>query len=179
MATEDDTTSIGITFEKFNEKTMDFLQWLNTFEQLVTSLNIPDNETVRFLFDWLEPSVFPKIREKISPVNPYELPYDELIAVLTEMFTNVQAKDVADYRFLTRVQLPYESVDEYVLSLWQLSSKCFSIYKTSSYLQNIFMKGLYDQETKEFLKRYTNLSLSNAIAIAKQIELEKKGEIRI
>ncbi|XP_043485366.1 uncharacterized protein LOC122513159 [Polistes fuscatus] len=170
MEEEDVTLNIGEKcITKFNKDTMNFLNWLNSFEYLLDILKIEDDDKGKFLLSMVEPSILQEIEEKLSPTNPSDLPYDELVSELEAMFGSASGFLAANYRFYTREQFPGEPINHYVLALRKLFSKCdFTVRKWTT-LKKRFISGLADAETKALLKQQSEeITLAVAVAIAMQ-----------
>ncbi|KAI4476836.1 hypothetical protein M0804_013280 [Polistes exclamans] len=162
--------------EKFHPHKFEILQWLNSFEYVVDVAKINGETKVHFLLYMLENSILMSIKEKSAPTNPFNLSYDVLVSHLQNLYAFLHGEHAANYRFFIRDQLPQEPVQDYVLALRKLSSKCSSVYKTNDYLKTRFIDGLFDKETKTLLENDESMSFAIAVAIAKQRELAKNKQ---
>ncbi|KAI4476785.1 hypothetical protein M0804_013229 [Polistes exclamans] len=154
---------------KFDGKKLDILRWLNCFDFLVDIMAKKD-EKEKFLLNMLESSILKQIQEKLSPTNPFDLPYDVLSTVLEEMYGSCQGTAAANYRFYTRVQLPKEPIEHYVLALRKLFSKCAPIIKQAADLKDRFIQGLENEAVKAYLIEHSkDISFGIAYVTNKKI----------
>ncbi|KAI4476833.1 hypothetical protein M0804_013277 [Polistes exclamans] len=118
----------------------------------------------------MDNSMLKKIQEVTYPSEPSEFSYNVLITMLVNSCSDYTGKEVPIYRYLFRKQLPYESIDHYVIALKKLYSKCTPDFQNSINVVKRFTEGLSHEETKNLLSQDKDLSFPTAIAIAKQME---------
>lgn len=80
---------------------------------------------------------------------------------------------VERYNFFTRFQQNYETLDEYVTVLNNLSTSCEFNKLKEDLIKDMFVIGINNQQIKEKLLQEENLTLENAIKLAKNIELSQ------
>lgn len=170
-------TNIGLyILEQFNPDTFEILEWLNSFEYLIGAAKIDDDAKVKTLLYMLNESVFMSISQKLAPSNPFDLSYDVLVSHLENSYSFLHDELAANYRFFIRNQLPQEPIQNFVLALRKLSSKCTPALKTNDNLKARFIDGLFDKETKALLENDESMSFAMTVAIAKQWELFKNKQ---
>ncbi|KAI4476815.1 hypothetical protein M0804_013259 [Polistes exclamans] len=159
-------------FNRFNPYSMVFLRWLNSLEYILEiSDTTKDNDKAKVLLYMLEPCVLKKIQKKLSPSNPFDLPYDELLTLMENTYSRFRKEKSTKYRYKFRHQLPEESIEHYIFALKELLSKCSSDFQNTANLKKQFIKGLLYKKTKILLKSNENMSLEMAISMAQQMEL--------
>ncbi|KAI4476783.1 hypothetical protein M0804_013227 [Polistes exclamans] len=133
---------------------------------------IHEDEKTTLLLSMLEPIVLAKIHEKVFPLTPYHLSYDENISILETMYSNLETAAIANYRYKYRDQLPLESIQHYVFALLKLYNKCDLRTKENIQIKDRFFDGISDEETKDVLEinNYENMSFPMVVTLAKQIE---------
>ncbi|KAI4476817.1 hypothetical protein M0804_013261 [Polistes exclamans] len=150
---------------------MNVLQWLNCFEYVAVREKVKDDEMVETLIQCLEPSVLMKMRESVESTNLSDLPYNNLVSLLEDLYSSRRGSDAADYRYLSRFQFPQENVPQFVLALRKLSSKCSPAFRSYEHLKVNFIYGLKDEKTRKILAKNESISFGLAVYFAHHMEL--------
>ncbi|KAI4473916.1 hypothetical protein M0802_015879 [Mischocyttarus mexicanus] len=162
---------------KFNPDDTDFLTWFNFFEFIVDYLRIEKKNF--FLLTMLEPQVCDYIKSQIQPVSPFHLPYEMIICILEEKYSNYGKFLITYIRFTCRVQYIGESVTHFYEALKKLIYTYNCGPDANDILMEHFINGLKNNEIKEELKNISNLSPKIALYIARNMEYSKKPFIII
>lgn len=161
---------------KYDPKSMNFIKWLHAFEYIFEVSNAEDDEKVKCLLNMMDPLFLKKIRKKLLPTNPFNLSYNKLLKMLDSKASRFPDEELGNFYYAFRYQLPYESIEHYVLALRKLYSKCTPFFKNIFDIKHQFIDGLSNEETKCLLNKKKNITLSMAVSIAKQMDLAKNRE---
>ncbi|KAI4475599.1 hypothetical protein M0804_014204 [Polistes exclamans] len=170
---EDIITQGPCYLDSFNPRKMNFLIWENTFEYVIDFLEIPDDRKIEFLFFMLDSTTISILEKIYFYTDIYDNTYEVLISNLEDTFGQYNGTQAAEYRFWSRVQMIGESVPQYVLALRKIISKCSSKCNTINNLKTQFILGLRNNKARSILKTKKNIKLTDAVAIARKLELEE------
>ncbi|XP_043485370.1 uncharacterized protein LOC122513164 [Polistes fuscatus] len=156
--------------DKFDPKTMNFFHWLNHFEFTVDFVPIENENKVEFFLGLLNVNTFSDITRKVAPKNPHDIPYEELISHVEELYGLFQGEWAANYRFIYRDQFISESNLNYINALSRIACNVSNFLRNSDSLMVRFIHGLNNENTRRALLSWNDLTLENAVDIAVQLE---------
>lgn len=160
---------------RFEPIEVDFLKWLNCFEFVADFLEVTEETEAEFLLYMLEPSVYEILALLVTPYDPFEFSYKELISMLEQTYSYFRGDAAAEYRFKNRKQMYGENVSHYANALTLIINECSSDFYTTENLINQFIHGLILEESRTRLLQEQNLTYYNAVLIAQEIEIEVFG----
>ncbi|XP_014610311.1 PREDICTED: uncharacterized protein LOC106790122 [Polistes canadensis] len=128
--------------------------------------------------DWMFRKYDPKSMNFIKWLHAFEYIFEVSNAeddekVLDSKASRFPDEEIVNFYYAFRYQLPYESIEHYVLGLRKLYSKCTPFFKNIFDIKHQFIDGLSNEETKCLLNKKKNITLSMAVCIAKQMDLAK------
>uniref|UniRef100_A0A1B0DRG4 CCHC-type domain-containing protein n=1 Tax=Phlebotomus papatasi TaxID=29031 RepID=A0A1B0DRG4_PHLPP len=116
----------------------------------------------------------------ITPREPKDLSYNELIQILEDYYDPKPLEIVENVNFRKRIQKEGESMDDFMAALRGLTKYCNlgcnSCDNLNKSLRNQFVFGLWDKDVQKRLLEKKDLSLERALEIAKSMESSEKGK---
>ena len=174
------------TFDPVNESFSTYKQRLENFLQMQQlNNNKPENATLskQILINSLGSKNFQLLCGIITPKQPSELTYTEIMKTLETHFCPPANTLIEQHKFLSRTQAPTENTAQYVTALKQLSASCDFVCPhqgckksiSEIFLRAQFIRGLRDSNLREKLLLENNLTFDNAEKIATATEASREG----
>ncbi|XP_072159541.1 uncharacterized protein [Bemisia tabaci] len=128
--------------------------------------NIPSEKWVAELLTKIDGEAHKLIRSLAIPRKPKDLPYDELVRLVSSTVQpNKPSKFSERMKFSRTMQYPWESVASYVTRLKKNCMKCkFPDLDTT--LRDQFVAGIRDEDTQGDLMKQKDLTFQDAVDIA-------------
>ncbi|KAI5743861.1 hypothetical protein M8J77_022987 [Diaphorina citri] len=159
------------TIDLFSDN-LNWTRWVQRLEAAFRIFNITDNVKQRdYLLHYMGSKTFDLLCDKLSPENPTDKTYSQIVDILKRHFSPEPLEIVENFRFHKRVQTDGESVKDFFTSLQKLSTTCkFGPYLDTA-LRNQFVFGLRDQTIQSRLLEVENLTVKSAFDKAYSMEL--------
>uniref|UniRef100_A0A1B0CNX3 CCHC-type domain-containing protein n=1 Tax=Lutzomyia longipalpis TaxID=7200 RepID=A0A1B0CNX3_LUTLO len=139
-----------------------------------------ENTKKQWILFYLNLDSFDQLCNIITPREPDDLSYSELIRIMEDYYDPQPLEIVENMNFRRRIQKAGESIDDYMAALRSLTKycnvgcdKCDNLNKT---IRNQFVFGLMDKDIQKRLLEKKDLSLERALEIAKSMESSDKGK---
>ncbi|KAI5725937.1 hypothetical protein M8J77_021917 [Diaphorina citri] len=151
---------------------LNWTRWVQRLEAAFRIFNITDNVKQRdYLLHCMGSKTFDLLCDKLSPENPTDKTYSQIVDILKRHFSPEPLEIVENFRFHKRVQTDGESVKDFFTSLQKLSTTCkFGPYLDTA-LRNQFVFGLRDQTIQSRVLEVENLTVKSAFDKAYSMEL--------
>ncbi|XP_051801040.1 zinc finger protein 224-like isoform X2 [Acanthochromis polyacanthus] len=152
------------------EPTMLWPKWLKAFEHYLEALGekeLVDSSKCMLLQNCLGPEG----QRIFTILIPNETTYITAISVLTVYFSGDHAIQMHRLKFHQRVQMPGETLDEFVSVLEELLRPCnYGNLKDELLLDHLITKTNYPQLRERLLMGRETLTLATALVIGKEVE---------
>ena len=110
------------------------------------------------------------MKDVLTPRNPSEVDYDELVTAMTTHFQPPPSEIMQRYRFNMRVRRPHESVATYLAQLKQLAEYCKYSDSLPEMLRDRLVCGIGDERWQKRLLSEEALSYDKAVKILLSLE---------
>ncbi|KAI4473188.1 hypothetical protein M0804_015447 [Polistes exclamans] len=152
-----------------------FHVWLNKFEYIADIIEIPKYRMLELFNKMVDNYIHVSVQMLNYDVNFFELSYEEIIDYYLGFFALSDELFLHRSRFMCRNQYEKETIKNYADSLRKIFNRC--IYKDciEKRLCEQFIKGIRDNNIKNYLSDTPKLSFNEMVA--KAIEFENANDI--
>ncbi|XP_017280167.1 zinc finger protein 91-like [Kryptolebias marmoratus] len=159
------------------EPTMLWLKWLKAFEHYIQALGEKElADSTKLVL--LQNSLGSEGEHVFSTLIKNETTYTAAISALTSHFRLDYASQVHRLKFHQRVQMPGETADQFVSALEELLRPCNCGSRKEKLLLNQLIEKTNNLQLRQtLLMRKETLTLSSALAIAKELESVLNGSL--
>ncbi|CAG9817611.1 unnamed protein product [Phaedon cochleariae] len=158
---------------------MEFRRWLQRLEGAFTVFKVTEDLRVPYLLHYIGSKSFEIICDKVSPEDPYQKSFNELIEKMEQFYSPKPLEIAENFRFYQRKQQNGESLQEYAAALQKMSIHCnFGNYLKTA-LRNQFVFGLSSRRIQARLLESIDLNFDKAVKIATSMELSEKDAIQL
>ncbi|XP_044764494.1 uncharacterized protein K02A2.6-like [Coccinella septempunctata] len=159
--------------------TKKFDRWLMRLESAFQVFQVPDDKKAAYLLHYMGPDAYDVLCDKISPQNPNDTPYEDLIREMKNHYNPEPLEIAENFRFLQRKQNDGESVQEYLTALQRLATTCkFGDYLKKA-LRNQFVFGLRTQNIQSRLLEMKDLTIERALEVAISMETSARDAAQL
>ncbi|XP_073820621.1 uncharacterized protein [Musca autumnalis] len=130
-----------------------------------------------FLLHYMGAGTYDMLCDKLSPSNPEDNTYEEIVKLLSEHFNPKPNVILENYRFNLCRQNEDETCAEYLVTLRRLATNCGSYLNTA--LRNQFVFGLRNSTIQSRLLEKADLTIDSAINMANTCEAAAKGGMEL
>lgn len=176
-------------FEHFNEEKESFTSYHQRLENffIIKQLSHDSaeckNARLHLLINCLGSKHYQLLQSLTAPDLPSSKSYDELIILLESHLCPKPNVLIEQHKFLSRVQLPNESVAQYVAALRQQTLTCnFNTVRNNNghsvadiFLRAQFIRGLLDTTIREKVLQEDDITFDRAVELALATEASKLG----
>ena len=120
------------------------------------------------------PDTFKLLESLLSPENPEDKSFTELVETLTKHYSPEPSVIVERYKFYSRQRKPGESVATYISELRRLAKSCKFDGNLSEMLRDRLVCGIGDGSIQRRLLQQKDLTLDTATELALQTEAATK-----
>ena len=151
-------------------------QYIERLEFFLIANKVTDADLKRATFlSVIGPRTFKLLRNLITPQKPGDMPYADLVKVLTDHFSPKQSEIVQRSKFYSRSRKPGENVSSYVAELRALADHCSFGDSADTMIRDRLVCGNNeDSIQKHLLTEGDKLTLDKAITIAQSYETAQK-----
>ncbi|XP_055701834.1 uncharacterized protein K02A2.6-like [Phlebotomus papatasi] len=156
-------------------------RWLGRMETIFNLYKISEDTMKKeWIIFYLNLESYDQLCNIITPREPKDLSYNELIQILEDYYDPKPLEIVENVNFRKRIQKEGESMDDFMAALRGLTKYCNlgcnSCDNLNKSLRNQFVFGLWDKDVQKRLLEKKDLSLERALEIAKSMESSEKGK---
>lgn len=164
----------SFTIENFNPEIRTWRRWLQRL-QAFTIFRISGNARVPYLLDYVGPSAFDILCDRLDPEDLFTQTYEILTAKLQEFYDPVPLEIAENFKFHQRRQTEGESVQQFAAALHKLSLHCKFGNNLKTALRNQLVFGLSSKKIQTRLLEKRELTYEEALQIATTMELSEQG----
>lgn len=179
----------SINFDAFNDEKESFKVYRQRLENFLEIKQLSGQTTegqkarARVLINCLGSKHYQLLSSLTAPSLPTDKTYDELISLLENHLSPPPNQIIEQHKFLSRVQMPHETIAQYVAALKQQTTSCAFVCPNKEcstsiatvFLRAQFIRGLIDTNIREKLLQDTNLTFERAVQLALAFEASKIG----
>ena len=151
-------------------------QYIKYLEFFLIANKITDDALKRAtVLSVMGPQTFKLLQNLITPVQPGDKMYAELVEVLTDHFSSKQLEIVQRSKFYSRLRKPVENILSYIAELCALGEHCNFGETLDVMIRDRLFCGVNDDSIeKRLLTEGDKLSLTKAIMIAQSYETAER-----
>ena len=161
------------SLEVFDPKTNTVTVYAERAELYMEANDMPETRRVATFLNYVGKTTYAIIRNLIIPDKPAEKSLKDIIAVMEKYFEPKPLVISKRFKFNKRIQLPSETVSEYVAELRKFSEHCKFEAFLDDALRDHFVCGLRSEATQKKLLPKADLTFAKAIEIARGMEVAR------
>lgn len=165
-----------LTTEFFDMGKHKWNRWIERLETTFEIYKVTDGKEKRnYLIQFMGVNTYDIICDMLEPQKPKDKTYDELKALAESHFCPKPLELVENFKFHLKYQKEGESLEDFLVGLKKQAATCnFGNYLNTA-LRNQFVFGLRNKSIQNRCLEKRELSLNQAIDIAKATELSEAG----
>ncbi len=163
------------SIDGFEASKEDWHNYQRRLEIWMKANKIADEDKVNVFLAMIGASAFEIVTNFVSPEDPSEKQYDELIKILVDYYSSTRNQIALRMAFRKRHQEPQESVASYINELKKLSRHCGYGTELETNLRDTFVGGLCNRRIQaKLLSKGNTLTWKNAREEAMAMEMADK-----
>ncbi|XP_045452509.1 uncharacterized protein K02A2.6-like [Melitaea cinxia] len=165
----------AMIIQEFSTAKCTFKVYKQVFENKMKIHNIDEAKWPQYLISCIGFDIVTLLTELCFPSSLDSKNYKQLVELIERHIEPTQSEITETYKFMKRVQLPNESIAEFVAALKKLAQTCnFGAHLERS-LRDKFVHGLRYENIVKRLFNEDKLTFTTAVNIAIGMELAEKG----
>ncbi|XP_045445754.1 uncharacterized protein K02A2.6-like [Melitaea cinxia] len=165
----------AMIIQEFSTAKCTFKVYKQVFENKMRIHNIDEAKWPQYLISCIGFDIVTLLTELCFPSSLDSKNYKQLVELIERHIEPTQSEITETYKFMKRVQLPNESIAEFVAALKKLAQTCnFGAHLERS-LRDKFVHGLRYENIVKRLFNEDKLTFTTAVNIAIGMELAEKG----
>ena len=150
----------------YDENSEKFESYIKRMDLFFKANNIASSRQSACFLSMIGPKLFQQVSDLISPREPDDCSYTELVATLKAHFKPHTIQIYERYKFFKRDQQGTESIKDFIGALKGLAATCNFGDKLEEQLLDRFVVGLRDEATQRTLLAIDKLDYATAVATA-------------
>ncbi|CAH2086484.1 unnamed protein product [Euphydryas editha] len=165
----------AMILQEFSTAKCTFKVYKQVFENKMRIHNIDEVKWPQYLISCIGFDIVTLLTELCFPSTLDSKNYKQLVELIETHIEPTQSEITETYKFMKRVQLPNESIAEYVAALKKLAQTCNYGAHLERSLRDKFVHGLRNENIVKRLFNEDKLTFTTAVNIAIGMELAEKG----